>query len=65
MPERNIPHGHGLSHKKGISDGLLERNSFADDLPNGHEESYRRGRAEGVELRQAIAHRVRPEPDMP
>lgn len=65
MPERDIPHGHGFSHKKGISDGLLERNLFAEDLPNGHQQSYQRGRAEGEALRQAIAQRVRPEADMP
>jgi hypothetical protein len=25
MAERDIPHGHGLSHKRGVSDGLLAR----------------------------------------
>ncbi len=65
MPERDIPHGHGLSHKKGISDGLLDENKLADGLPNGHEQSYRRGRAEGEALRGAIAQRVRPEPGNP
>ncbi len=64
MPERDIPHGHGLSHKKGISDGLLDRNSFAHVLPNGHQQSYLRGRTEGEALRQNVAQRVRPEPDV-
>lgn len=62
MPERDIPHGHGLSYKKGIADGLLDEATFADNLPNGHVESYRRGRAEGEAMRHAIAARVRPEP---
>lgn len=59
--EPDIPHGHGLSFKKGVSDGLLERNDYANGLPNGHDESYRRGFEEGVALRQATALRVRPE----
>ncbi len=65
MPERDIPHGHGLSHKKGIADGLLDAAKFADDLPNGHDESYQRGKAEGEALRLVVAARVRPEPDNP
>ena len=65
MRERDIPHGHGLSHKKGISDGLLNTNTFAQDLPNGHQLSYQRGRTEGEALREAIAQRVRPDPDVP
>lgn len=59
--EPDIPHGHGLSFKKGVSDGLLERNDYADDLPNGHNESYRRGVEEGLAIRHRIARRVRPE----
>lgn len=59
--EQDIPHGHGLSFKKGLSDGLLERNDYVDDLPNGHGASYERGVEEGVALREVIAARVRPE----
>lgn len=65
MPAPDIPHGHGLSHKKGISDGLLDANTFAHGLPNGHEQSYQRGRIEGEAQRRAIAQRVRPGPDNP
>ena len=59
--EQDIPHGHGLSFKKGVSDGLMERDGIDDNRPNGHEESYRRGVSEGISLRQTIALRVRPE----
>jgi len=58
--EQDIPHGHGGSFKRGVSDGLLEHNEIPDNLPNGHGESYRRGVAEGVALRQTIGRRVRP-----
>lgn len=63
MPNRDIPHGHGLSHKKGLSDGLLDETRFADGLPNGHDASYRRGFEEGSTLRDTIARRIRPDPD--
>lgn len=65
MSVRDIPHGHGLSHKKGIADGLVEANTYANNLPNGHEQSYQRGRAEGEALRASVAQRVRPEPEAP
>ncbi|MEP2990901.1 MAG: hypothetical protein ABJO88_18250 [Parasphingorhabdus sp.] len=58
--EQDIPHGHGLSFKKGVSDGLLERNDYAADLPNGHNNSYALGVEEGAVLRQETALRVRP-----
>lgn len=59
--EQDIPHGHGRSFKKGISDGLLSRTDYAGDLPNGHNESYARGVQEGIALRATVAARVRPE----
>lgn len=58
---KNIPHGHGKSHKKGVADGLLGETIYADSLPNGHQQSYQRGRTEGKQLRRQIAKRVRPE----
>jgi len=61
MAERNIPHGHGLSHKKGISDGLLERNDYAESIHETHRASYLRGVDEGRILRGVTALRVRPE----
>jgi hypothetical protein len=59
--EQDIPHGHGLSFKKGISDGLLNMADYNGDLPNGHDESYARGVQEGIALRATVAERVRPE----
>lgn len=55
-----IPHGHGLSFKKGLADGLLERESpDTDELPEGHSRSYNRGVSVGDELRKQIARVVR------
>lgn len=58
--EQDIPHGHGLSFKKGVSDGLLDCSDYANNLPDGHNGSYARGVEEGIALRRAIALRVRP-----
>jgi hypothetical protein len=55
------PHGHGLSFKKGLTDGLFERIDYADSLPNGHDKSYKRCVTEGADLRRTTALRVRPE----
>jgi hypothetical protein len=62
MAERDIPHGHGLSHKLGISDGLLGRTDYEVDVHETHRASYRRGLQEGEALQQEIASRVRPDP---
>ncbi|RXH52489.1 hypothetical protein D6T70_06530 [Kurthia gibsonii] len=53
-----IPHGHGGSFKKGISDGLLKVEDNTT-IPNGHEESYRRGRVLGESLKSQVAAAVR------
>ncbi len=49
-----FPHGHGLSHKRGISDGLLNKKEFQNDLPHGHDKSYREGIKIGEQLRVAV-----------
>jgi hypothetical protein len=57
---QDIPHGHGLSFKRGISDGLLESTEH-ESLPHEtHAASYRRGLAVGETLRQEIAKAVKP-----
>jgi hypothetical protein len=58
---QDIPHGHGLSFKKGICDGLMEAETNKGNYHETHEGSYLRGVAEGVALRVAIAARVKPE----
>lgn len=54
-----IPHGHGLSLKKGVSDGLLDKEASKFDLPNGHNESYRKGVEFGKKLKEEIAKKVK------
>lgn len=39
IPE--IPHGHGLSFKKGIADGLLDRRDHEDTHHETHSLSYK------------------------
>ena len=62
MAERDIPHGHGLSHKRGVSDGLLGKTAFEGEVHETHRASYRRGLQEGEALQQEIASRVKPDP---
>ena len=57
IPE--IPHGHGLSFKKGVSDGLLANNPDHDDHPETHRASYRRGVTLGEYLKTAINRKIR------
>lgn len=61
MAERDIPHGHGLSHKRGVSDGLLGRTDYEADVHETNRASYKRGLQEGKNLQQEIAARVRPD----
>ncbi|QTR48077.1 hypothetical protein J9253_09250 [Thiothrix litoralis] len=59
IPE--IPHGHGLSFKKGISDGILEENTFESSLPSGgHLFSYKKGYELGKLLKNEVARKVKP-----
>lgn len=57
IPE--IPHGHGLSFKKGIADGLLETKEHEKTCHETHAASYQRGYEIGVEFRQEIAKYVK------
>lgn len=59
MAEQNIPHGHVRSHSRGVSDGLLERGEFLEEVPRTHQASYRRGVEEGKALREAFKKRER------
>lgn len=58
IPE--IPHGHGLSFKKGIADGLLDTDSNEDTCHETHRASYLRGHELGVMLKLEIAGNVKP-----
>lgn len=53
IPE--IPHGHGLSFKKGVSDGLLGSEANKNQLHETHLASYERGFAVGEVLKERIA----------
>lgn len=55
-----IPHGHGLSTKHGIADGLLEETKYEGKVPNGHDASYQRGVEIGKKLMQQVASLVKP-----
>ena len=55
----NIPHGHGLSFKKGVSDGLLEDNQHEESISETHLASYRRGISFGKDLKAEIAKHVK------
>ncbi len=50
-----IPHGHGLSFKKGIADGLLENRSHEAEIDSTNHASYERGYVVGTNLKEKIA----------
>ena len=54
-----IPHGHGLSTKRGIADGLLGETKYKSNVPSGHDKSYRRGVEIGKKLVQQVADLVK------
>ncbi len=54
-----LPHGHGLSYKRGVSDGLLGNESFREQIPNGHEKSYEKGIKFGEDLKKEISEDVK------
>lgn len=54
-----IPHGHGLSFKMGVTDGLLETNAHEQSVHTTHSASYQRGVAAGQQLREEIARVVK------
>ena len=53
-----IPHGHGLSFKKGISDALIGVDT-KKSCHETHYHSYDRGFQFGTELKAAIASKVK------
>lgn len=57
IPE--IPHGHGLSFKKGLSDGLLDTGRDKETCHETHRVSYLKGYDLGVLLRTEIAKHVK------
>jgi len=54
-----IPHGHGLSFKKGIAGGLLDCRDHEETPHNTHSASYERGLVVGAELKRGIAKHVK------
>lgn len=59
MDIKELPHGHGLSFKKGVSDGLLDEKIYESKLPNGHENSYKLGVRYGAELQEKVKQKVK------
>ena len=57
IPE--IPHGHGLSFKKGVADGLLDNRDHEATPHETHAASYQRGIEVGTELKQKITKLVK------
>ncbi|CAG9932478.1 hypothetical protein [Candidatus Nitrotoga arctica] len=47
---QEIPHGHGLSFKKGVADGLFKCSDNEQKVPKSHLKSYERGLKIGAEL---------------
>jgi hypothetical protein len=58
IPE--IPHGHGLSFKKGVADGLLDCREHEQTPHETHTASYERGLTIGTVLKNEIARLVKP-----
>ena len=57
IPE--IPHGHGLSFKKGIADGLLDCRVNEKKHHDTHCKSYDRGLVIGANLKSELAKHVK------
>lgn len=57
MPE--IPHGHGLSFKRGVADGMLDSREHEQAPHDTHAASYERGLHVGAELKREIAKLVK------
>ena len=56
----DIPHGHGLSFKKGMADGLLGCPDHETTPHTTHAASYERGVEVGDDLKRQIAAIVKP-----
>jgi hypothetical protein len=57
IPE--IPHGHGLSFKKGVADGLLDCRDHEATPHETHAASYQHGIEVGAELKREVATLVK------
>lgn len=57
IPE--IPHGHGLSFKRGVADGLLDSRSHDNEPHSTHSASYERRFKVGSALKEQIAAQVK------
>ena len=57
--EKDIPHGHGLSYKRGISDGIRGERRYEGEVHETHLASYQRGVEEGEVIRKSVGDRVR------
>ena len=55
----DIPHGHGLSFKKGLADGLLGTEEYKSTCHDTNAASYRRGLEVGNALKQEVAEQVK------
>lgn len=56
---QEIPHGHGLSFKKGVADGLLDCRDNEATPHETHAASYERGIEVGAALKCEIAKLVK------
>lgn len=56
VPE--IPHGHGLSFKKGVADALLDCRDHEETPHETHSASYQCGLEVGAELKREFAKLV-------
>ena len=59
IPIEDIPHGHGLSFKHGVADGLLGSNTYESKPHPTHSASYERGKIFGIQLKAEIAKNVK------
>lgn len=57
--EKDIPHGHGLSYKKGICDGLMGETKYSNLIHETHRLTYNKGVEEGKNIKESISSRVK------
>lgn len=55
----DIPHGHGLSFKKGLADSLLDSNVNESTCHKTHKQSYSKGQEIGETIKQETAKHVK------
>jgi len=54
-----IPHGHGLSFKKGVADALLNNREHEQSCHKTHSASYNEGQKLGLKLLEQISKHVK------